>query len=369
MNAFDPEAGAPPQTSDVLAEAAAVLAEADAPLHYRELTRRIQRRGRWTTSSRTPETVVNNYLSTELRERGDASRFARTGRGIFRLRAASASPTAAPPNDVAPFPTSLGEEVSAPESDGDEPVPALSFADAAEQILLQVGGGRPMHYRDITQQALDLGLIATRGRTPHASLNAQISSEMGRQAERGETPRFVRHGRGVYGLSRWGGRGLPHRIEQHNADVRRTLRERLYAMAPDEFEALIGQLLVAIGFADVSVTNYSGDGGIDVRGTVVVGDVIRTRMAVQVKRWRQNLQAPIVQQVRGSLGAHEQGLIITSGGFSPGARDEAELPDRDPVALMDGEQLVALLVQHNIGVRREPYLLLELDNFDEEPTT
>lgn len=225
-----------------------------------------------------------------------------------------------------------------------------------------------MHYRDITQQALDLGFITTRGRTPEASLNAQLSSEMGRQAERGETPRFVRHGRGFYGLLRWGGRGLPLQIEQHNAEVRRVLRERLSAMAPDEFEALIGRLSVAIGFADVSVTGYSGDGGIDVRGTLVVGDVIRTRMAVQVKRWRNNILAPIIQQVRSSLGAHEQGLIITSGGFSPGARDEAELPDRDPVALMDGEQLVALLVQHSLGVRREPYSLLELDELDEERT-
>jgi restriction system protein len=241
----------------------------------------------------------------------------------------------------------------------------LSFADAAEQVLLQSGTSQPMHYRDITQQAIDLGLIATRGQTPHVTLNSQIATEMRSQTERGETPRFVKHGRGLFGLSRWGGKGLPHRIEQHNAEVRRAVRERLHAMAPAEFEALIGQLLVAIGFADVSVTTYSGDGGIDVRGTLVVGDVIRTRMAVQVKRWRQNVQAPTVQQVRGSLGAHEQGLIITTGGFTSGARDEAELPDRDPVALMDGDQVVALLVQHSLGVRRNPYSLLEL-SFEEE---
>ena len=31
-------------------------------------------------------------------------------------------------------------------------------------------------------------------------------------------------------------------------------------------------------------------------------------MAVQVKRWKKNVQSQIVQQVRGSLGTHEQGL-------------------------------------------------------------
>ena len=70
------------------------------------------------------------------------------------------------------------------------------------------------------------------------------------------------------------------------------------------------------------------------RGTLVVGDVIRTRMAVQVKRWKHNVQAPIVQQVRGSLGTHEQGLIITTSDFSAGAREEAARPDAVPVGLM-----------------------------------
>jgi restriction system protein len=33
-------------------------------------------------------------------------------------------------------------------------------------------------------------------------------------------------------------------------------------------------------------------------------------MAVQVKRWRRSVQAPIVQQVRSSLGAHKQGWLV-----------------------------------------------------------
>ena len=128
-----------------------------------------------------------------------------------------------------------------------------------------------------------------------------------------------------------------------------------------KFEELIGRLLAEIGFEDIEVTNSTRDGGIDVRGTLVVGDVIRTRMAIQVKRWKQNIQAPIVQQVRGSLGAHEQGLIITTSNFSDGARKEAARPDTIPVALMNGEQLVLLLVEHGIGVTRVSYDLIELD--------
>ncbi len=113
----------------------------------------------------------------------------------------------------------------------------------------------------------------------------------------------------------------------------------------------------------VEVTKLSGDGGIDVRGTLVVGDVVRIKMAVQVKKWKlkNNIQAPVVQQVRGSLGAHEQGLIITTSDFSPGAVKEAAQADKTPIALMNGEQLVTLLMEHGIGVHRSKPDLFEID--------
>jgi restriction system protein len=162
------------------------------------------------------------------------------------------------------------------------------------------------------------------------------------------------------------GTGLAFQIEQHNITIRKKLHAQLAATSPADFEALIGQLLTAIGFEEVVVTNRTGDGGIDVRGTLVVGDVIRTRMAVQVKRWKKNVQAPDVQQVRGSLGTHEQGLIITTSDFSPGARTEAERSTAVPVASMNGQQLVALLAEHNLGVHRNSYDLLELGPQEEE---
>ena len=116
-----------------------------------------------------------------------------------------------------------------------------------------------------------------------------------------------------------------------------------------------------MGFEDVTVTNVSGDGGIDVRGVLVVGDAIRIRMAVQAKRWKSNVLAPVVQQVRGSLGAHEQGLIITTSDFSSGAKKEAQRSDAAPVALIGGEQLAGLLEEHEIGARMTSYDLYTLD--------
>jgi restriction system protein len=136
-------------------------------------------------------------------------------------------------------------------------------------------------------------------------------------------------------------------------------------MEPVEFEELIEMLLVAVGFEDVKRTPISKDGGIDVRGTLVVGEVVRTKMAVQVKRWKSNIRTPAVRELRGSLGAHEHALIITTSDFSAGAKEEGARPDATPVALMNGEQLVGLLVENGLGVRRTSHDLIELAETEE----
>ncbi len=137
-------------------------------------------------------------------------------------------------------------------------------------------------------------------------MNAQLVTELKRNKARGETGVFMRTSPGHYGLVKWIGTGIPYQISQQNKEVKKKLHSRLMAMSPSEFEELAGQLLAEMGFESIEVTKYSSDGGIDVRGVLQISDVIRIKMAVQVKRWKGNVQSPTVQQVRGSLGAHEQ---------------------------------------------------------------
>ena len=210
-----------------------------------------------------------------------------------------------------------------------------------------------------SNKAIEMGCLVSKGKTPEASMYAQILMEIKRHSRRGEQPRFVQHGNGFVGLSKWMGRGLAFEIEQHNKKVRQALLKRLLDMKWEAFEDLVARVLAEIGFEEIEVTSRSKDGGIDVRGNLVVGDVIHTRMAIQVKKWKQN-----VQQVRGSLGTHEQGLIITTSDFSAGARKEAARTNATPVALMNGEQLVVLLVESRIGVERRAHDIVELDEED-----
>lgn len=332
--------------------AAEVLSDAEEPLHYKEICRRIIERGLWETEGKTPEATVNANLGKEIQKHGENSRFQRTGPGTFALRTWG-------------LPEYKVEVKSkSPESEEEQrPAKTLSFNDAAEVVLDKYSNKQPMHYRDITVKMLELDLIHTEGQTPDATLYAQIITEIKRHSKRGETPRFVMHGKGYVGLRKWLGYGLTFQVQRHNADVRKKLLSQLKSksLSAAEFEALIAKLLVVLGFEDVIVTKITNDGGIDVRGTLVVGEVVKIRMAIQAKKWNKNVQSPTVQQVRGSLGSHDQGLIITSSDFSKGAKTEAERPDATPVALMNGKQLVDLLIEHDIGIRRTALDLLEMD--------
>ncbi len=331
-----------------------ILKRAEKPLHAKEITERIMAAGLWQSEGKTPDATVSARLYTDIKTKGDKSIFMQVGHQTFGLRAFAEG-------------VESTEQVSLVDDDPAKPVTAntgFSFTSCAQKVLKEFGGKKPMHYREITEKALEKGWLVTEGKTPEASMYAQVITQIKRQQKRGEQPRFVQHGRGYVGLSQWMDQGLAFQIDQHNQQIRKTLRDRLLAMKPDQFEELISQLLVEMGFDRVEVTKFSSDGGIDVRGTLVVGDVVRTKMAVQVKKWKlkNNIQAPIVQQVRGSLGAHEQGLIITTSDFSRGARVEAEQADKTPIALMGGEQLVLLLMEHGIGVHRSTPDLFELDD-------
>jgi len=330
-----------------------ILLSAGKPLHAKEIAKRIIDGGLWKSEGKTPDATVSARLYSDIKSNGDKSPFVKVGPQTFALRDSAQISSGA-----APVPAAVQE---AP-----KPSPAsagFSFTDCAQKVLEEFGGKKPMHYKEVTEKALQKGWLVTGGKTPEATMYAQVITEIKRQQKRGERPRFVQHGRGYVGLSQWMGRGLAFQIEQHNHQVRKALRERLLAMKPGEFEELISQLLAEMGFEMVEVTKLSGDGGIDVRGTLVVGDVVRIKMAVQVKKWKlkNNIQAPVVQQVRGSLGAHEQGLIITTSDFSAGALKEAAQSDKTPIALMNGEQLVMLLMEHSIGVHRSTPDLFEID--------
>lgn len=332
-----------------------VLRDAGKPLDKHQIVRRVLAHGLWTTGGKTPEETIRKNIQVDIRNHGEGSRFRQVAPSVFEVnRAAHEAPLPTPGYTSAQTVVTAGHTAAATRAAG-----SMSFAEAAEQVLSEAGSREPMHYEKITQRAIAQGLIRPEGKTPATSLNSIIGTHIRQREARGEPPRFVRHERGFIGLAEELPPGLAAQIKQHNDSVRGQVLARLREGSPAEFEDLVAELLTQLGFEEVERTSLGGDGGIDVRGTLVIAGVVHLRMAVQAKRWRNNVNSPTVQQVRGSLGAHEQGLIITTSDFSKGAREEAARADASPVALMDGEQLTDLLVQHEVGVTKETYPLLQ----------
>ena len=333
---------------DILEAAQTVLSEAGSPLHYAEVTQRAIDQGYWTPLGKTPHQSLNARLAVDIKDKGNKSVFQRTDKGVFALR-----------EWVLPEYALVHSEKTIGKANK-----SLSFTDAAERVLDLYADCTPMHYREIWALIESKHLVQSEGLTPEATLSSQMLTETARRQRRGDIPRFVAFGKGHFGLFKWQATGIARDIERRNVKVKKELLGRLKTMPPDEFEALVEQLLLALGFEDTETTRYQGDRGIDVRGTLVVGDVIKTRMAVQAKRWKNNVQSDHVQQVRGSLGAHEHGLIVTTADFSAGARAEATRADTAPIGLMNGEQFVNLLVENGIGVHKAQYELIELGEWD-----
>lgn len=92
-----------------------------------------------------------------------------------------------------------------------------------------------MHYRDITEKALEMGWISTSGKTPAATMNAQLVTEIKQAKTSGEPGRFIRTSPGHYSLIEWNGRGLPSQIQKHNNDIRKRLLVEIMNLSPKEF--------------------------------------------------------------------------------------------------------------------------------------
>lgn len=320
------------------------------PLHTNEITERIIKGGLWLSAGKTPMATVSARLYSDIKKYGEQSTFVKVEPNTFSLRDTRIDAVS---NIRKPKPKNLSPSVSSKTT--------YSFLDAAEKVLDQLGNRNSMHSSEITVKAIEQGWLTTSGKTPEATMNAQLVTDLKRAKAKGEPGRFVRTSPGHFSLVKWMGTGLPYQISKHNRDIHKKLHSRLMNLNPAQFEELIGHLLAEMGFESIEVTKYFDDGGIDVKGTLLISDVIRIKMAVQAKRWKNKIQRPTVQQVRGSIDVHEQGLIITTSDFSKGALKEANQPNKTPVGLMNGEKLVSLLMEYNIGVRRMSHDLFELE--------
>lgn len=232
----------------------------------------------------------------------------------------------------------------------------MTYLEAAHKILSEAR--QPLHYSEITRRALEQHLLQPAGLTPDATMGSRLYTDT-----QEEESLFVRVGKGRFDLAKPRPGGIEEQVQQINRRTREQLHELLLAMPAKRFESLIMALLLKMGFDEstLKVTPYSNDGGIDVVGVYRAAGLTEVTAAVQAKRWKGNVGAPTVTQLRGSLQVHQQGIIITTGGFSAGARKEAVAVGKTRIALIDGQQLVEMLIKNRVGAVEKRLIVDALD--------
>ena len=104
----------------------------------------------------------------------------------------------------------------------------------------------------------------------------------------------------------------------------------------------------------------SGDGGVD--GVVDQDALGLDRVYIQAKRYAPGnpVGAGAIRDFFGSLDRHKagKGVFVTTSGFSPSARDEAERLSKR-IVLIDGQQLARLMIRFSVGCRVEETLFLK----------
>lgn len=156
-------------------------------------------------------------------------------------------------------------------------------------------------------------------------------------------------------------------IARIHETVAADLLARLHGNEPAFFEQAVLDLLIAMGYGGTegraTRTQLVGDGGID--GVVDQDALGLSRIYVQAKRYALDTSVgrPEIQAFVGALHGNQanQGVFITTGRFSAGARAYAEsIPTR--VVLIDGERLAALMIRYGVGVQvRRTVQIVEVD--------
>jgi restriction system protein len=124
-------------------------------------------------------------------------------------------------------------------------------------------------------------------------------------------------------------------------------------MDPNAFERLSLRLLREAGFVNTVVTGSVGDGGIDGSGVYRLS-LVSFPVYFQCKRYAGSVGADKVRDFRGAMeGRGDKGILITTGTFTSGAKQEATREGARPVDLIDGDQLCDLLKEYHLGLSVE----------------
>lgn len=139
--------------------------------------------------------------------------------------------------------------------------------------------------------------------------------------------------------------------------------ESLLQVSPARFEVIVLDVLHRLGYGghrdDLQRVGGTGDGGID--GIISLDKLGLEKVYVQAKRWQNTVGRPELQAFYGALAGQKakRGVFITTSGFTAQARDFAH--SVEGMVLVDGERLVHLMIENEVGVSSRLVKVPKLD--------
>ncbi len=157
-------------------------------------------------------------------------------------------------------------------------------------------------------------------------------------------------------------------VKKLNAALASELLAEIVKMDPFEFETLVVDLLIKMGYGKLqygsTATKKSGDEGID--GVVTADKLGFDSIYLQAKRYKDGtVGRPDVQKFVGALAGQgaQKGIFITTSQFSKEAVEFARKNLTYKIVLIDGVKLAELMIEYDLGVSTEyEYKIKRIDS-------
>jgi restriction system protein len=151
----------------------------------------------------------------------------------------------------------------------------------------------------------------------------------------------------------------------HRLEALRILR----GLPPEGFEQFCQRLLRESNFEEVTVTGRSGDGGVDGIGLLKANALVSFKVVFQCKKYSGPVGASQVRDFRGAMmGRADKGIVLTTGTFTTDAKREAVRDGVPPIELVDGEKLLDLMENLELGLTPVKAYAVEAEFFEEFQT-
>lgn len=124
--------------------------------------------------------------------------------------------------------------------------------------------------------------------------------------------------------------------------------DQILELNDKEFEILVGHFLSALGFESSEVVSKTGEDGIDTTGELNISNLSKVKVFVQAKRYKRGSKISVnaVRQLRQAIPFGGQGAFTTTANYQNKAAEVALEEGFPHIGLINGRQLVDLLIKH-----------------------